>query len=242
MCFASILAMTVLLLRIFSLSIGENAGVANQVISRRMNRVVVSRSKGLIYDRNLLPVAGMQPCKYVVVIPRGFDRKNVGRLAECCGESNEKILNKLKKDKIFVFEAETIPTKMEGVLVIDGYKRYSGIAQHLIGYLDEEGVVGLSGIEKEYNDFLSLFSSSNTIRYSYDAVQGAIGGLGIGLDQEPISKNGVVLTLDSLLCEEIDKIIEDEIGIVFTKVLEDAGVFKRNEKGINAFKKFINTL
>lgn len=42
--------------------------------------------------------------------------------------------------------------------------------------------------------------------------------------------------------ENIDKIIEDEIGIVFTKVLEDAGVFKRNEKGINAFKKFINTL
>ncbi|MBE5812786.1 MAG: UDP-glucose--hexose-1-phosphate uridylyltransferase [Clostridiales bacterium] len=42
--------------------------------------------------------------------------------------------------------------------------------------------------------------------------------------------------------DNIDKIIEEEIGIVFMKVLEDAGVFKRDEKGIEAFRKFINTL
>ena len=40
----------------------------------------------------------------------------------------------------------------------------------------------------------------------------------------------------------IDRIIEEEIGIVFMKVLENAGVFKRDEKGINAFKKFIERL
>ena len=42
--------------------------------------------------------------------------------------------------------------------------------------------------------------------------------------------------------ENIDRIIEEEIGIVFMKVLENAGVFKRDEKGINAFKKFMNSL
>ncbi len=36
----------------------------------------------------------------------------------------------------------------------------------------------------------------------------------------------------------IDKIIEDEIGIVFSKVLEHAGVFKRNKEGLDAFIKF----
>ena len=39
--------------------------------------------------------------------------------------------------------------------------------------------------------------------------------------------------------DNIDKIIKDEIGIVFSKVLEDAGVFKRDEKGQAAFVKFI---
>ena len=37
----------------------------------------------------------------------------------------------------------------------------------------------------------------------------------------------------------VDKILQDEIGIVFAKVLEHAGVYKRDEKGIAAFKKFI---
>ncbi len=42
--------------------------------------------------------------------------------------------------------------------------------------------------------------------------------------------------------ENISKIIEDEVGIVFSKVLEHAGVFKRNPEGQKAFKKFINSL
>mgnify|MGYP006923337411 CR=1 FL=1 len=40
----------------------------------------------------------------------------------------------------------------------------------------------------------------------------------------------------------IDKIIKDEIGIVFSKVLEDAGVFKRDQKGQAAFVKFIESV
>jgi len=37
-------------------------------------------------------------------------------------------------------------------------------------------------------------------------------------------------------------ILKDETGLVFSKVLEDAGVFKRNPEGKKAFKKFIRTL
>lgn len=42
--------------------------------------------------------------------------------------------------------------------------------------------------------------------------------------------------------DNIDEIIEKEIGSVFVQVLECAGVFKRDCKGIAAFKKFINWL
>lgn len=40
----------------------------------------------------------------------------------------------------------------------------------------------------------------------------------------------------------IRKILEDEIGRVFLNVLEDAGVFKRNEDGKAAFMRFIDSL
>ena len=42
--------------------------------------------------------------------------------------------------------------------------------------------------------------------------------------------------------ENVDKILRDEVGKKFSTVLEHAGVFKRDEKGINAFNKFINAL
>ena len=42
--------------------------------------------------------------------------------------------------------------------------------------------------------------------------------------------------------ENIDKIIEDEIGLVFMQVLEDAGVYKRTAEGKAAFRRFIEGL
>ena len=42
--------------------------------------------------------------------------------------------------------------------------------------------------------------------------------------------------------ENIDEVIEREIGNVFVQVLECAGVYKRDQKGTVAFKKFINIL
>lgn len=42
--------------------------------------------------------------------------------------------------------------------------------------------------------------------------------------------------------DNIDKIINDEIGIVFSKVLEHAGVFKRTKEGLASFLKFAESV
>ena len=42
--------------------------------------------------------------------------------------------------------------------------------------------------------------------------------------------------------ENIDRILEEEVGKVFVKVLEDAGVYKCTEKGRQDFLRFLNTL
>ena len=42
--------------------------------------------------------------------------------------------------------------------------------------------------------------------------------------------------------ENVEQILRDEVGKKFSTVLEHAGVFKRDEEGINAFNKFINSL
>ena len=47
---------------------------------------------------------------------------------------------------------------------------------------------------------------------------------------------------DNITKENIDKIVKDEIGLVFAKVLEHAGVYKRTPEGISAFKKFAESV
>lgn len=46
----------------------------------------------------------------------------------------------------------------------------------------------------------------------------------------------------SITKDNVGKILQDEVGIVFAKVLEDAGVYKRNAEGKKAFEKFIKSL
>lgn len=47
---------------------------------------------------------------------------------------------------------------------------------------------------------------------------------------------------DSIDDSNIDRIIEKEIGLVFMQVLEDAGVYKRNAEGQEAFDRFIRSI
>lgn len=47
---------------------------------------------------------------------------------------------------------------------------------------------------------------------------------------------------DVINADNVDAVIKEEIGIVFKKVLEDAGVFKRNAEGQAAFDRFTATL
>ena len=42
--------------------------------------------------------------------------------------------------------------------------------------------------------------------------------------------------------ENTEKILQDEIGLVFAKVLEHAGVYKRTPEGKEAFLRFVESV
>lgn len=55
-----------------------------------------------------------------------------------------------------------------------------------------------------------------------------------------VSENGTVNGANDK--DKVTQIIHDEIGFVFSGVLEDAGVFKRNRQGVDAFQRFVDNL
>ncbi len=46
----------------------------------------------------------------------------------------------------------------------------------------------------------------------------------------------------ALSADNVEEILEQEVGVVFTKVLEDAGVFKRTAEGREAFLRFVESV
>ena len=54
---------------------------------------------------------------------------------------------------------------------------------------------------------------------------------------EEIKKKYEVITK-----ENVSGIVQDEIGLVFAKVLEHAGVYKRTEEGKQGFDRFVHAL
>ena len=54
--------------------------------------------------------------------------------------------------------------------------------------------------------------------------------------------NEILSTRHDITSENVMEVLETEIGIVFVKVLEDAGVYKCTPEGLESFKKFIDII
>ncbi len=86
-------------------------------------------------------------------------------------------------------------------------KRYSDnqICTHFIGYLNAEGE-GVSGIEKDYNSFLSSIKNEIKITYNLDAKGNLLLGNGTNIDKSGINEtDGVVTTIDAVAQNSVKK-------------------------------------
>ncbi len=218
--FILVLAFAGMLFRCFWLASGENAVHSKTVIAGREREITLYNTKGLIYDEKLKAIAGNQPCWYLVVNPREFEAENLEELLALTKADETNLKEKLKKETPFVLKSEEQPDLMRGVEIFEGVCRYSGVAQHLLGYLDNVGEVGVAGVEKEYNDFLNLYLQKVKVTYRTDAVQGVIAGLGLTTQEAEPTENGLILTLDKDLCQALEGSMRSHIETGAAVVLD----------------------
>ncbi len=197
-----------LVFRIYYISYGEiNHKVVNTA-GIRENSIKLYSSKGVIYDKNLKLLAGNQPIYYLIINPRDFDNTKTDYISDIADVEKSYILNKLKYETPFVIQSEVMPQTVKGVTSVYGYTRNSKkqVAQHILGYMDSDGIVGLSGVERAYNDFLSKYTSQVSFSYSKNALNGVMSE--IQIDNKNIkTENGVVLTID----KDMSSVAEDSL-------------------------------
>lgn len=111
------------------------------------------------------------------------------------------------------------------------HAQYHNIKKENIGLIEVMGLAVLPARLKNELELLACYIvEGKDIRSNEDIVKHADW------------VDGFLPKYDSITKENVMDILKKEVGIVFTHVLEDAGVYKCTEEGRNAFMKFIETL
>lgn len=193
-----IVCFMVLLGRIYYIAKTDYSAVTTRQSTRT---VIIGEKRGEILDRNFSPIVGenkrliaaVTPCAASYELLKGkvddsYLREKIENASPFMLELNEEINNEL-------IRTFSVP------------ERYTAdqLAVHLIGYTDSSGKVGVSGIEKAYNNYLSQNSGKLTVKFQVDAVGRVLAGMDKYVDDENFtSMAGVVLTID----KNVQKITE----------------------------------
>lgn len=166
---------------------------------------------------------------------RGYSDSEAGIFAETDGEPHNTITPiARKRDGLFELDLvlrNNLTTEEHPLGVFHPHAELHHIKKENIGLIEVMGLAVLPARLKSEMELLSAYLVEGRDIYS----------------REEIQKHGdwvkeFSVKYEQITKENVSQILEKEIGIVFSRVLEDAGVYKRDEKGIQAFEKFVEKL
>lgn len=158
--------------------------------------VEIAKSRGLIYDINGERLVADKESFISVVKPGVSAMNELKRVLDkkAFDEASEEI----SKNNPMVMELGN-SVNCEDIITTQIYKRYNStsLATHIIGYLDESGQSGITGIEKSFNEYLNEHRGVLRARIYAQANGDILAGEETELINDNYnSKAGVVLTID----------------------------------------------
>lgn len=184
--------------------IGTDTAYAASAGGQSLSETELPRSRGNFYDRSGLPLTGTEPRWYALCIPG--DSSYATLFPYVSFEEQSELYEKRNSMSPFLVEVNTDLTANR-VYTYTGSERYltNPIARHLIGYLNGEGV-GVSGLERAYEDVLSQSGDLRTVSCITTAQGSLMTGTNPELQAADGTNQGVQLTLGTDLqraCEGI---------------------------------------
>lgn len=220
--FLVLLVFGLLVCRLLWIAVFKGDEYSKAASNQREKEIRVSLPRGMIYDRNLIPLINREK------------ELNMFILHSELAINNTKILNYLKDNSKFSYEKikdllisskgiVEIPLKddspalegnFDGVLITNKVNRYSkdSILSHVIGYVNRSEYTGVSGIELGYDSILKMDNSIGLVSFIVDARERPIPGMGITkvAKDNRTNTNSVQLTIDYHVQKIVEKNIDEE--------------------------------
>ena len=166
---------------------------------------------------------------------RGYSDESAGILANANGEPHNTITPiARKRDGEYELDLVlrcNITSEEHPMGVFHPHAQWHHIKKENIGLIEVMGLAVLPArLKKEMSDLKKAMLNGEDLRANPE------------LEKHADWAEEIMKKYDTINAENIDQIIHDEIGIVFTHVLEDAGVYKTDAEGRKAFRRFIDAL
>lgn len=220
-----LLLCTYLIYEIVNLGILKNEEYESKVESQSLETINLNSGRGIIYDRNNLPLTDQKKVK-ILLVPKDIisgNYKNVALIKQATNLTEEDIYKAVQNqisNQIIEIEIDSIDKskidelKEKNILVKEKTIRYSdnNLLTHLIGYIKKSENNGVSGIEKYMNDELKDSNKSYVSVFKAGVNSGGLSYLKGSIEENTNSQNAshLKLTIDSKIQKKLETIMDKE--------------------------------
>jgi penicillin-binding protein 2 len=186
--------------------------LAKRARDQRMEVLSRTPLRGTIYDRNMQVLAGTFYEPAIIIFPELVsDRDRVEEFLSFFQLPAQTCLY-LDASKVSLDSLNSKIPDDPGVAVIRQPVRYdsTGLAAHVIGYLDNESVTGISGIEKTFDTYLRSGDTGLVVSF-VDARRVPYKGLGIRWLHNAEAAAELVLTIDRKIQKIVEEVMDERI-------------------------------
>ncbi len=217
-----IMCLSVLLLRIMGIAIDNDGRYSSAAVRQQTYSLDVASRRAYIYDCNGERLTYDIDGYVAIVSPSELKSKYVLTLH---GADLDEVEKKLKTKKPFCVRVDE-SFKADGVTVIKIPLDSSELLNHITGYVNSDGE-GVTGIEENFNEFLSSNGGTVKAETVLNAVSGQLGGTGVSVFSKSYeNKAGVILTIDKEIQKIANKAADEFVGKGAVVVCDTKGEIK----------------
>lgn len=200
--------------RLFYIQIIGHGDLARAAGAQQQITLEGANSRGMIYDRNHTPLVGNNQEYIFIIREEFFDGETMNALNELRAEeipnrgSGYRVFSSKRYDK----EIGQRLIRNSSAYILEAGRRYSEdqIAAHLLGYVNPQDQSGASGLERMYDEELSLLNKR--ISAIADVHGNLLQGRGLvvssDMDEDSYVKKGITTTLEAGLQAKVEDLLK----------------------------------
>ncbi|AKL95265.1 stage V sporulation protein D [Clostridium aceticum] len=215
----STMMMVLLMARLFYIQVIQHDFYVREVNKQRQINIPVNSGRGMIFDRNLIPLTDREEEKVAVIFPQLFilNEESLDFLSEITKQTKDQLSNRIQHANYPI----EVPIAVEidwrdkrvfntrGLFVIGKTQRYENfpLLTHVIGYINQVDRKGMAGLERSL-DGLLMGNLNDSLAATLDGRKRFLPGEGFTVVSNSMKQNDLRLTIDYHLQKIIEEVMD----------------------------------